>query len=69
MPAPDSIRARYGLTLRELQVASLLMHRLTNAEVARMLGISFSTATQWQELAGQEFGGYVGRVATLKAMS
>jgi hypothetical protein len=31
-----------------------------------MLGISFSTATQWQEFAGQEFGGYVGRVAALK---
>ena len=30
---------------------------------------ALATATQWQEFAGQEFGGYVGRVATLKAMS
>jgi DNA-binding CsgD family transcriptional regulator len=49
VPAPDSLRARYGLTIRELEVASLHMHRLTNAEIARMLGISPHTARHHTE--------------------
>lgn len=49
VPAPDSIRARYGLTVRELQVASLIMHRLTNVEIARMLGVSPHTARHHTE--------------------
>jgi DNA-binding CsgD family transcriptional regulator len=49
VPAPDSIRTRYGLTVRELQVASLIMHRLTNAEIARMLGVSPHTARHHTE--------------------
>lgn len=49
VPAPDSLRARYGLTVRELQVASLLMHRLSNAEIARMLSISPHTARHHTE--------------------
>jgi DNA-binding CsgD family transcriptional regulator len=56
VPAPDSLRARYGLTLRELQVASLLMHRLTNAEIARMLGISPHTARHHTESVLAKFG-------------
>jgi DNA-binding CsgD family transcriptional regulator len=56
VPAPDSIRARYGLTVRELQVASLLMHRLTNAEIARMLGISSHTARHHTESVLAKFG-------------
>ncbi len=56
VPAPDSIRARYGLTVRELQVASLLMHRLTNAEIARMLGISPHTARHHTESVLAKFG-------------
>ncbi|MGH7515413.1 MAG: response regulator transcription factor [Gemmatimonadales bacterium] len=49
VPAPDSIRTRYGLTVRELQVASLIMHRLTNAEIARMLGVSPHTSRHHTE--------------------
>jgi DNA-binding CsgD family transcriptional regulator len=49
IPAPDSIRTRFGLTVRELQVASLLMHRLSNAEIARMLSISPHTARHHTE--------------------
>jgi DNA-binding CsgD family transcriptional regulator len=56
VPAPDSLRARYGLTLRELQVASLLMHRLTNVEIARMLGISPHTARHHTESVLAKFG-------------
>jgi DNA-binding CsgD family transcriptional regulator len=56
VPAPDSLRARYGLTLRELQVASLLMHRLTNTEIARMLSISPHTARHHTESVLAKFG-------------
>jgi DNA-binding CsgD family transcriptional regulator len=56
VPAPDSIRARYGLTVRELQVASLIMHRLTNAEIARMLGVSPHTARHHTENVLAKFG-------------
>jgi DNA-binding CsgD family transcriptional regulator len=56
VPAPDSIRTRYGLTVRELQVASLIMHRLTNAEIARMLGVSPHTARHHTENVLAKFG-------------
>jgi len=56
VPASDSLRARYGLTLRELQVASLLMHRLTNVEIARMLSISPHTARHHTESVLAKFG-------------
>jgi DNA-binding CsgD family transcriptional regulator len=49
VPAEDSLRARYGLTARELQVASLILHRLSNNEIARMLGISPHTARHHTE--------------------
>lgn len=56
VPAPDSIRTRYGLTVRELQVASLIMHRLTNAEIARMLGVSPHTSRHHTENVLAKFG-------------
>jgi DNA-binding CsgD family transcriptional regulator len=56
VPAPDSIRARFGLTVRELQVASLIMHRLSNAEIARMLGVSPHTARHHTENVLAKFG-------------
>jgi DNA-binding CsgD family transcriptional regulator len=49
IPAPDRLRAQYGLTVRELQVASLLMHRMTNLEIARTLRISPHTARHHTE--------------------
>ena len=55
-PAPDALRARYRLTVRELQVASLLMHRFSNAEIARMLGISPHTARHHTENVLLKFG-------------
>jgi DNA-binding CsgD family transcriptional regulator len=56
IPAPDSLRSRYRLTARELQVASLLMHRLSNAEIARMLCISPHTARHHTENVLLKFG-------------
>jgi DNA-binding CsgD family transcriptional regulator len=56
VPAPELVRARYGLTVRELQVTSLLMHRLTNAEIARMLSISPHTARHHTENVLCKFG-------------
>jgi DNA-binding CsgD family transcriptional regulator len=56
IPAPDSLRTRYRLTSRELQVASLLMHRLSNAEIARMLCISPHTARHHTENVLLKFG-------------
>jgi DNA-binding CsgD family transcriptional regulator len=49
IPASDSLRSRYGLTVRELQVASLIMHRLSNSEISRMLSISPHTARHHTE--------------------
>ncbi len=49
IPAADSLRIRYGLTVRELQVASLILHRLSNNEIARMLDISPHTARHHTE--------------------
>jgi DNA-binding CsgD family transcriptional regulator len=55
-PAPESLRERYRLTGRELQVASLLMHRLSNAEIARVLRISPHTARHHTESVLLKFG-------------
>ncbi len=47
--AADALPARFGLTRREAEVAQALARRLTNAEVARALGISPHTAERHTE--------------------
>jgi DNA-binding CsgD family transcriptional regulator len=48
-PSPELLRVRYGLTGREVQVAGLLVQRLTNEEIAGTLGISSHTARHHTE--------------------
>jgi DNA-binding CsgD family transcriptional regulator len=48
-PSPATLRGRFGLTVREVQVACLLVQRLTNAEIASALGISSHTARHHTE--------------------
>jgi DNA-binding NarL/FixJ family response regulator len=43
------LRARYGLTDRQIAVARLLAEGCTNAEVAERLGLSFFTARNHAE--------------------
>lgn len=43
LPGEESIRARFGLSRREAQVAVLLAERRTDAEIAAALGISWHT--------------------------
>jgi DNA-binding CsgD family transcriptional regulator len=49
MRDPAHLRARFGLTARESEVALLLGSRLTNAEVATTLGMSLHTARRHTE--------------------
>lgn len=48
-PAPDLLQSRYELTPREIQVAGMLLQRLTNREIAGALGISAHTARHHTE--------------------
>jgi DNA-binding CsgD family transcriptional regulator len=48
-PTPEALRDRLGLTAREVQVACLLIQRLTNDEIASTLGISTHTARHHTE--------------------
>jgi DNA-binding CsgD family transcriptional regulator len=48
-PSAVTLRGRFGLTVREVQVACLLVQRLTNAEIASALGISSHTARHHTE--------------------
>jgi DNA-binding CsgD family transcriptional regulator len=48
-PSPEVLRDRFGLTGREVQVAGLLVERLTNEEIAGALGISSHTARHHTE--------------------
>lgn len=49
LPSVQTLRERFNLTVREVQVASLLVHRMTNEEIAGALGISTHTARHHTE--------------------
>jgi DNA-binding CsgD family transcriptional regulator len=49
LPPPDLLHGRYALTPREIQVADLLVQRMTNSEIAATLGISAHTARHHTE--------------------
>ena len=56
-PLDDAaLRARYGLTARESEVAVLLARRLTNAELAAALGVSGHTARHHTESVLRKLG-------------
>jgi DNA-binding CsgD family transcriptional regulator/PAS domain-containing protein len=48
-PAPRDLRERYGLTTREIAVSLLLADGHSNAEVARLLGVTIHTARRHAE--------------------
>jgi DNA-binding response OmpR family regulator len=52
----DEIRARYGLTPRQLEVARLLAEGLTNGEIAESLGTSYYTARNHAEQVLRRLG-------------
>ncbi|GLC25498.1 helix-turn-helix transcriptional regulator [Roseisolibacter agri] len=52
----DALRARYGFTARESEVARLLGQRLTNAELAAALGVSAHTARHHTERVMAKLG-------------
>ena len=54
--AASTLRTRYGLTTRELDVARLLLAGKPNAEVARQLGISEFTARRHTEHVLEKLG-------------
>lgn len=49
VPSSDMLQTRFGLTRREAQIATLLAQRLTNAEIARTVGLSPHTARHHTE--------------------
>jgi DNA-binding NarL/FixJ family response regulator len=57
-PTTAELRARYGLTARELEVAYLLARGRRNAEVARALGLSVFTARHYTEHALEKLGAH-----------
>jgi DNA-binding CsgD family transcriptional regulator len=52
----DALRAGYGLTAREIQVARLIAQGLSNSEIAERIGIRFFTARNHVERALSKLG-------------
>jgi DNA-binding CsgD family transcriptional regulator len=44
LPSDENLRRRFGLTIRQSEVARLLAERLSNEEVAQRLGVTVNTA-------------------------
>jgi len=49
LPAPEALRARFGLTAREASVARLIAQGRDNVRIARKLGLSVNTARHYTE--------------------
>ena len=52
----DALRADFGLTAREIQVARLLAEGLSNTEIAERIGVRFFTARNHVERALAKLG-------------
>lgn len=48
-PSPDMLGAQYGLTAREVEIATLLAQRFTNDEIAKAVGLSPHTTRHHTE--------------------
>lgn len=53
---PDAARMHYKLTEREIEVASLLVDRHSNREIAELLGVTVSTAERHTENVLRKLG-------------
>src|SRR4029453_8023739 len=56
LPDASAVSRRFGLTPREVDVATALARRLSNAEIAQALGISPNTALRHTERVLQKLG-------------
>lgn len=69
LPTEDSLRAKFGLSKREAQVAVLLAERRTDAEIATALGISWHTVRSHVERIFAALGCHTRRDAAAKLKS
>ena len=56
LPGPRLLRRRFNLTPREAEAARLIALRLTNREVAEVLGVSVHTARRHTERTFRKLG-------------
>ena len=69
LPSEESLRAKFGLSRREAQVAVLLAERRTDAEIATALGISWHTVRSHVERIFVALGCHTRRDAAAKLKS